>query len=143
MVTVGDYEVRVMVRGNGEPPVVFEGGLGESLDAWEKVTSEIAAFTRVAAYDRSGLGLSGRTAIPRTAQNVAGDLRRVLKKAGVSGPAILVGNSAGALYLRVYAQRYPNEVAGMVLVEPSSEEYEDWLRHAYPEALERGSDELE
>jgi pimeloyl-ACP methyl ester carboxylesterase len=61
----------------------------------------------------------------------------------VHGPFILVGNSAGALYLRVYAHRYPQEVAAMVLAEPSSEDYEDWLRHVHPEALEGASEELE
>jgi pimeloyl-ACP methyl ester carboxylesterase len=104
MVSLGDYHVRVMVRGQGALPVVFEGGLGETLDAWEKVSSEVANFSRVVAYDRSGLGLSGRTTNPRTAKNVAKDLRKVLRKAGAHGPFIFVGNSAGALYLRVYAQ---------------------------------------
>jgi pimeloyl-ACP methyl ester carboxylesterase len=143
MVSLGDYRVRVMVRGQGALPVVFEGGLGESLDAWDKVSSEVANFTRVVAYDRSGLGLSGRTTSPRTAENVAKDLRKVLRKAGVSGPFVFAGNSAGALFLRVYAHCYPGDVAALVLVEPSSEQYEDWLRRAHPEAFESGSDELE
>jgi pimeloyl-ACP methyl ester carboxylesterase len=143
MVALGDYQVRVMVQGQGVPPVIFEGGLGESLDAWDKVTSQVANFTRVVAYDRSGLGLSGRTTRPRTAENIAGDLQKILKSIGVPGPYVLVGNSAGALYLRVYARRYPGEVAGMVLIEPSSEDYEDWLRHAHPEALESDKDELD
>lgn len=143
LVSLDDYGVRVMVRGQGALPVVFEGGLGESLDAWEKVSSEVSKFARVVAYDRSGLGLSGRTTAARTAENVAADLREVLRKAGVHGPFIFVGNSAGALYLRVYAHRYPVDVAAMVFVEPSSEDYEDWLHGAHPEVFEAGRAELE
>lgn len=135
-VEAGGYRVRMMQRGAGTATVVFESGLGESMDAWEIVAAEVAGFAKVVTYDRSGLGLSERTGRRRTAKNVATDLRRALRNAGVSEPLVLVGNSAGGLYGRVFANLFPERVAGMVLVEPSSEEYEDWLRATHPEAYD-------
>jgi pimeloyl-ACP methyl ester carboxylesterase len=142
-VDAGGYEVRMSIRGSGTPTVIFESGLGESLDAWEKEFSEVAAFTRAVAYDRSGLGLSERARTSRTAEHVAQDLHRALRNAGIAPPFLLVGNSAGGLYLRVFAHLYPGEVSGMVLVEPSSEDYEKWLHQTHPGAFQASEQELE
>jgi pimeloyl-ACP methyl ester carboxylesterase len=142
-IDAGGYRVRMIVRGTGAPTVVFEGGLGETLDSWEKVLPGIAEFSRVVAYDRSGLGLSERTGSPRTAEHVAQNLHRALRNANIAAPFVLVGNSAGGLYSRVFAHLYPHEMAGMVLVEPSSEEYEQWLHEKHPDAFQSVTNELE
>ena len=141
-IDAGGYRVRMIVRGTGAPTVVFEGGMGETLDSWENVVPEVAEFSRVVAYDRSGLGLSERTGSSRTAQHVAQDLHRALRNAQIAPPYILVGNSAGGLYSRVFAHLYPADMAGMVLVEPSSEEYEEWLHEKHPEAFQTLTNEL-
>jgi pimeloyl-ACP methyl ester carboxylesterase len=142
-IDAGGYRVRMIVQGNGAPTVVFEAGLGETLDSWEKVLPAVAGFTRVVSYDRSALGLAERAGSPRTAEHVAQDLHRALRNAKVAPPFILVGNSAGGLYSRVFAHLYPGEVAGMVLVEPSSEEYEEWLHDKHPEVFQTATNELE
>lgn len=141
-VDAGGYQVRLIVQGSETPTVVFEAGLGESLNGWEHVFPAVADFTQVVAYDRSGLGLSERARTSRTAEHVAQDLRRALRNARIAPPFILVGNSAGGLYARVFAHRYPQDVIGMVLVEPSSEEYEQWLRGKHPEAFQASAQEL-
>jgi pimeloyl-ACP methyl ester carboxylesterase len=142
-IDAGSYRVRLIVQGRGSPTVIFEAGLGESLNGWEHVFPAVAGFCRVVAYDRSGLGLSERAKTSRTAEHVAGDLHRALRNAHVTPPFVLVGNSAGGLYSRVFAHLYPDEVAGMVLVEPSSEEYEEWLHQKHPEAFQGVAAELE
>ncbi len=142
-IDAGGYCVRMIVRGSGTPTVVFEAGLGETLDGWERVFPAVADFSRVVAYDRSGLGLSERAETSRTAEHVAQDLRRALRNARVAPPFVLVGNSAGGLYSRVFAHLYPEEVAGLVFVEPSSEDYEEWLHKKHPEAFQTAADEVQ
>ncbi len=141
-INAGGYRVRMIVKGNGTPTVVFEAGLGESLDGWGKVFPAVSGFVRAVEYDRSGLGLSERAGSPRTAGHVAQDLHRALRNAQIKPPYVLVGNSAGGLYSRVFARLFPKEVAGLALVEPSSEEYEQWLHQNHPEAFATAKDEL-
>jgi pimeloyl-ACP methyl ester carboxylesterase len=55
---------------------------------------------------------------PRSAQDMVDDLRSLLKAAQIPGPYILVGHQIGAWNALVFSQKYPKEVAGLVLVEP-------------------------
>jgi len=110
-VDVGGYRLRVLVTGQGNPTVVLESASGSQIeDNWAKVLPEIAKLTRVVAYDRAGVGESEAGQRPRTAQQIATEL-----------PYILVGHSIGGPYIRVFAHRYPTEVAGMVFVDPTLE----------------------
>jgi pimeloyl-ACP methyl ester carboxylesterase len=84
------------------------------------VQREVSRVTRVCAYDRAGSGWSDPS--PRVAHNIAEDLHALLEAAGEKPPYIMVGASAGALYVRLYQARYPAEVPGLVLVDPSSED---------------------
>lgn len=84
-------------------------------------------------YDRAGTGWSDPVALPRAAAAVAAELRAVLPAAGVTGPVILAGHSLGAFYARRYAQLYPTEVAGLLLIDPGHEDILDFLP---PEAKE-------
>ena len=80
----------------------------------------LTAQTRVCAYDRAGLGLSDPSTLrPRTSQDIALDLHKLLAAAGVTGPYVLVGHSIGGFHVRVFAAQYPAEVVGMVLVDSS------------------------
>lgn len=142
-VDAGAYRARVMKMGTGRTSVVFESGLGESLDAWAPVAREVSGFATVIAYDRAGLGLSETAKAPRTARNIAIELKRILRRVGARGPVIIVGNSAGGLYARVFAHEFPDAVAGLVLVEASSEDYEDWLGERHPEMLRTMPEELQ
>lgn len=105
--------------GQGAPTVVLESGFGATAEAWFKVQPELARDTRVCSYDRAGYGASDPGPAPRDGAAIAADLDAGLRAARIAGPYVLVGHSAGALYVQVFAQRRPGDVAGMVLVDPS------------------------
>lgn len=108
-------------RGSGSPTVLLEGGYAATAQAWFKVQPVIARTTRVCSYDRAGYGHSDPGPLPRDGAAVASDLGETLQRAHESGPYVVVGHSAGALYVRVFADRHPREVVGMVFVDPSVE----------------------
>ena len=110
--------------GQGAPVVLFESGFGGDAGAWFKVQPVIAKQTRACAYDRAGYGQSDPGPTPRDGAAIAKDLDDALRAARIAGPYVLVGHSAGGLYVRVFADRRPGDVAGMVLVDPSVE-YQD------------------
>ena len=99
--------------------MILESGLATMSTDWAHVQPEVAKTTRVCAYDRAGTGWSEPGPAPRDAQQIAGELHTLLRNARVEGPYVLVGQSFGGLYVRMYADRYPRQVAGMVLVDAS------------------------
>ena len=121
------------VEGDGARVVVLEAGFGAAGEAWAKVRPGLARLARVVAYDRAGLGRSAPGPLPRTAARIAGELRTALKGAGLTPPYVLVGHSAGAAYVRVFAHLYPKEVAGLVLIDPPQEQFLGWLKAEHPE----------
>jgi pimeloyl-ACP methyl ester carboxylesterase len=113
------------VRGSGDPPVIFDAALGASSLSWTYVAREVASFTRACAYDRAGFGWSEAGPLPRTAERIADELRRLMAAAGIAPPFVVVGHSFGGLVARILASRHPGEVAGLVLLDPAHPE--DWL----------------
>jgi pimeloyl-ACP methyl ester carboxylesterase len=109
-------------RAAGHPVVVLEAGAGNSAKTWRDVFAPIAQFARVCAYDRQGLGTSGRTAAPQSGVEAVETLHALLQAAGEQPPYVLAGHSYGGMLVRLYATRYPSEVAGLVLVDSSHEE---------------------
>jgi pimeloyl-ACP methyl ester carboxylesterase len=101
------------------PTVIFEAGLGDSSESWRNVSSSIATITQVIRYDRAGLGCSPLSAAPRTATQIASELRAALQSAKIAPPYLLVSHSAGAWYVMAFAAEHPNEVAGLLLVDPT------------------------
>lgn len=120
LVNVGGHRLHIYCTGEGSPTVILEAGGGNPWLAWYKVQPKVAEFTRVCSYDRAGLGWSDAGPKPPTAAAIAEDLHTLLRNAGVAGPYVLVGHSLGGLYVRMFAARYPSEVAGMALVDSSS-----------------------
>lgn len=98
------------------------------MESWAKVQPEVAKFSQVVAYDRAGLGQSEPGPKPRTAQQISTELHTALSNAGIPPPYVLVGHSAGGLYIRVFANTYPNEVAGMVFVDSTPEDFFERLK---------------
>ncbi len=105
-------------HGAGEPTVLFEAGIGATHLNWRQIQETIGQFTGTVSYDRSGLGWSGPCRTPRTPCNIAPELREALRQAGVEPPYILVGHSFGGLVMRRFALLYPDDVAGVVLIDP-------------------------
>ena len=105
--------------GQGAPTVLLEGGYGADSGAWYQVQPVLARTTRVCSYDRAGYGRSDAGPLPRDGRAVAKDLDQALRRAGIDGPFILVGHSIGALYVSLFADLRPSDIAGMVLADPS------------------------
>ena len=108
--------------GVGAPTVVLETGLGAESDEWERVQREVEQFTQVCRYDRANRGKSDPAPKPRSAQDAVSDLHTLLSAANLPAPYVLVGHSLGGIIVRLYAHRYPAEVAGLVLVDSAHED---------------------
>lgn len=120
LVDVGDYHLHINCTGEGSPTVVIESGWGDMSAAWGWVQPEVAKTTRICTYDRAGMGWSDASSEPRTAREYAKELHILLAKANEPGPYVLVGHSMGGYTVRVYAHDYPDEVVGLVLVDPQN-----------------------
>ena len=117
LVDVGDHRLRINCTGVGSPTVVLESGLGESSVYWARISAAVAATTKVCVYDRAGRGWSESAPKPQDGLAVAADLHTLLTKSSNPGPYVLVGHSSGGVYVRIFAAKYPDEVAGMVLLD--------------------------
>ncbi len=120
LIDVGGYRLHLSCTGTarlGSPTVILEAGYGNTSLVWSKVQPGVASFTRVCSYDRAGYGWSDNGPLPRTAGHMVRELHTLLARAGVAGPYVLVGHSYGGLIMQLYASTYPQQVAGLVLVE--------------------------
>ena len=120
-------------KGTGSPVVVFDSGLTDETAVWGLVQPAIARKTRTCSYDRAGIGFSDPSPHAGTSQNIANDLHRLLRAAGERPPYVLVGHSYGGLNVRYFASKFPTEVVGMVLVDPSAEDYFDQMNKQHPQ----------
>jgi len=122
-VDIGGRSLYLDCRGSGSPTIVLEAGMGDGVAGWLPVMDGLAATSRTCAYDRAGRGASDghdRYAVG----DAADDLHALLGTAGESPPYILVGHSLGEVYVRVFADRYRADVAGLVLVDGFSVDLE-------------------
>lgn len=104
--------------GQGSPTLVFEQGGEGSIANWRRIQAGASAITRACFYDRAGFGFSDPPEAPITAVSVTDDLRTLLRNAEIDGPIVLVGHSIGGFYATMYADRFPEQVTGLVLIEP-------------------------
>jgi pimeloyl-ACP methyl ester carboxylesterase len=118
--SVNGHLLHLDCTGSGSPTVVLENGLGLSSPAWALITEGVGTQTRVCAYDRAGQGWSEDPTQPQDGRAVAADLHALLAAAGEGGPFVLAGHSAGGAYAMTYAATYPDDVAGLVLLDSMS-----------------------
>ncbi len=125
-ISVGDHQLHLTCIGDGLPIVVLEAPEGGNSAAWGHVQPRLAARTRVCAYDRSGLGWSETSGLVFDPRRVAEELHTLLATARVATPVVMAGQSLGAVYVRLYAARYPADVSTAVLIdEPAAGTGED------------------
>ena len=139
MIDIGGYRLHMHVEGEGRPTVVLDAGAGGIGLSWELVRPAIAKATRVVVYDRAGLGWSDRSPRPRTADVMAQELHTMLHNANIEGKYILVGHSLGGPVARQFAAKYPDEVAGLVMVDSA---HEQQIKH-FPEPLRKMVDSMQ
>lgn len=120
LVDVGPYRLHLECTGSGGPTVILEPGGGGSAASMGHITPAVAQDSRVCVYDRAGRGWSDPAESPPDGVQIATDLHNLLGRAHVPGPYVLAGHSFGGLYVRTYAAKYPDEVAGLVLVDSTA-----------------------
>lgn len=123
LVDIGDGQrLNIHCTGSGSPTVVMDAGMGDSTVSWAKVQPQLSRTTQVCSFDRAGLGFSDAARRSSTPVNQSEDLHALLRAAGVPPPYVLVGHSLAGMNVRVFADRYRDEVVGMVIVEGSHED---------------------
>ena len=126
LVDVGGYRLHIYCVGEGVPTIIFDSGVGGFSLEWSRVQNVLARRTRVCSYDRAGYGWSDPGPLPRTSKRITRELHTLLERAGVAGPYIVAGHSFGGYNAQLFARNYPDETAGLVLIDAS-----------HPEQIER------
>ena len=117
-VDLGTHRLHLLEKGQGSPTIVLEAGLMSTVLSWSEIQSTLSQSYRVVSYDRAGLGWSDLGPMPRTADRMVEELHTLLQRAAIPPPYVLVGHSFGGLTMPLFAARYPEETAGVVLVDP-------------------------
>jgi pimeloyl-ACP methyl ester carboxylesterase len=120
LVDVGSYRLHLECTGTGAPTVILEPGGGASAATLGWIAPDVARHTTVCVYDRAGKGWSDAAQTAPDGAQTATDLHTLLARADVAGPYVLAGHSFGGLYVMRYAAQYPDEVAGMVLIDSTA-----------------------
>jgi pimeloyl-ACP methyl ester carboxylesterase len=118
---VGGYRLHMACQGRGRPAVIMDAGLGGSSKDWRYVQRDLRQRTTACVYDRAGYGHSDEGPKPRSSAQIVSELRSLLQEARISPPWVLVGHSFGGYNMRLFASRYPRDVAGVVLVDAPHE----------------------
>ncbi len=122
-VTLNGYKVEVYTAGmennqSNKPVIVFENGMADSYDRWKVIIDEVSKTNTVFAYNRPRIGESEDDNLPPTTEYIVNNLRKFLLKKGLKPPYLLVSHSFGGAYIRSFASNYPNEIAGLIFVDP-------------------------
>src|SRR5215204_674307 len=120
LVDVGGHRMHLHCTGTGSPTVVLEPGQGGASSDLGWIAPAVARDSRVCVYDRAGRGWSDGADGPQDAAQIAADLHTLLERAQVPGPYVLAGHSFGGLYVQTFAANYPDQVAGLVLLDSTA-----------------------
>ncbi len=121
-IDISGYKLYIHCLGQGRPTVVLDHGLGGSSRDWSLVQAGVSRYTQACVYDRAGYGQSDAGPPPRRSSRLVSELRTLLARAGIAPPYILVGHSFGGYNMRLFASFYPQDAAGLVLVDSLHED---------------------
>ena len=124
LIDVGGHSLHLRCSGSGSPTVVLEPGAGLMSSTLGWIAPAVAQETRVCVYDRAGHGWSEPADSPQDGAQIATDLHTLLERGNVPGPYVLAGHSFGGLYVQSFAAQYPDDVAGLVLVDTTGRKSE-------------------
>jgi thioesterase domain-containing protein len=135
MFPIGDRELYLTCSGSGEPTVLLESGEGQDSGTLYPLRAALDTHAHVCSYDRANIGMSGPAETPRSAEQMSADLEALLESAGVPGPLVLVGHSAGGMLVQHYARTHLDQVIGVVAMNPVPRY--DWAQELmFPEMTE-------
>lgn len=134
---VGGYSIHMLCKGSGEPTVLIDAGLGDDSTDWFDVQNMSSLDTRTCVFDRPGYGWSDAGPQPRNSLIISNEVSKLIQKANISGPLVLVGHSFGGYNMRVFAAQHPQKIAGMVLVDASHESQYEKLNIKLPKHFDR------
>ena len=128
LLSVGKHNLHLHCKGQGGPTLVLEAGMAGWSQDWAFVSDGLAQAGQVCTYDRAGYGWSDVPDSPRNGMDAVNDLRRALHSAGIAPPYLLIGHSFGGLLAAMHARAYPNDVAGLALIDAVGRDYESQFR---------------
>jgi pimeloyl-ACP methyl ester carboxylesterase len=122
-ITLNGFKVEVYTAGmksdlSDKPVIVFENGMADSYDRWKTIIDEVSKTNTVFAYNRPRIGESEDDNLPPTTEHIVSNLRKMLLERGLKPPYLLVSHSFGGAYIRTFASQYPNEIAGLIFIDP-------------------------
>lgn len=132
-------KLNLVCIGEGSPTVVFDIGVGDPAGDWALVQTRMGKSHRTCSYDRAGIGFSDTSSGGGSSAEIVADLRRLLSAASIKPPYLLVGQSSGGMNVRLYYYLHPEEVIGLVLVEPAHEDQDEGFRMLSPRAFSRAA----
>ncbi|MCF8260462.1 MAG: alpha/beta hydrolase [Melioribacteraceae bacterium] len=121
--TLNGSKIEVFTSGQennqpGKPVIVFENGMATKYDYWKNIINEVSNTSVVFSYNRPRIGESENDNLPPTMEHINGNLKSMLLEKGLNPPYLLVGHSFGGAYIRSFASKYPEEIAGLIFVDP-------------------------
>lgn len=122
LVDIGTHRLHIDCQGNTDPTIIVDAGLGTISLEWKHIQKAVAKRNRICLYDRAGYGYSDSGPLPRTSSYIVDELYNLLIQAGLKGPFILAGHSFGGYNMQLFASRYPDASAGVILVDSSHED---------------------
>lgn len=120
---IDGQKYRIKESGKGDLTVIFESGMSDSLETWGNIPDSVSLFARVFSYDRADIAKSGPSNQERSIPNMVAELRKILAHEKISPPYLLVGHSLGGYITRYFTSKFPAEVKGLLLLDPSPEAY--------------------
>ena len=135
LISVGTHRLHIFCQGeeNDQPTVIIDSGLGGFSLEWRKLQSDLSRKIRICSYDRAGYGWSDPGPFPRTTSTIVSELKVLLRSAGVSPPYMLIGHSFGGYNMMYFAKTFPDDVAGLLLIDSSHPEQANWFPSVFPD----------